>query len=87
MKTIGLILSTHSYGFLFSPMGGHLAIKFGGSVTFGTTTLLMAVLTALNPAALKLNYYIFFACRIITGLFDVRANEQMCEKVQNTYTF
>ncbi|XP_065208378.1 vesicular glutamate transporter 2-like [Planococcus citri] len=69
-KTTGVVLSTHAYGFLFSPIGGYLATKFGGSVTYGTTTMLMSILTSLNPASLECNFHLFLACRIATGLFD-----------------
>ncbi|XP_065208379.1 vesicular glutamate transporter 1-like [Planococcus citri] len=74
-----IITFTYHFGFLFSPIGGYLATKFGGSVTYGFTSMLASMLTALNPATLQWNVYIFSACRIAAGLFDGFAYASIAE--------
>ncbi|XP_065208377.1 vesicular glutamate transporter 3-like [Planococcus citri] len=70
---------SYYFGFLFSPIGGYLATKFGGSVTYGVTTMLVSILTALNAVSLRWNVYAFSACRIAAGLFDGFAYASIAE--------
>ncbi|XP_065208439.1 vesicular glutamate transporter 3-like [Planococcus citri] len=69
-KTVALVNSIISYGSLFSFMSGFIVDKLGGSVTCSLCMFLSGILTILHSAALEQNFYIFLACRFLTGLFE-----------------
>lgn len=69
-KHIATIIGSHSFGYLFSIVGGYVTTKFGGSVTYGGATLTMSLLTALNPRSLRFGFQTLIAVKILAGLFD-----------------
>ncbi len=72
-KDKGFILSLFFYGYLFSPLGGLLSSKYGGTTIFGCGIGLTALLTILSPFLLRWNMYAYSVARVLEGLFEVRA--------------
>lgn len=66
-----LILSSFSYGRLFSPIGGILSGKFGGSTIYGIGILVTSLVTFFSPIFLYLNFNLFFITNVILGAFEV----------------
>lgn len=58
-------------GYLFSPVGGLLAIKFGGVTIFGLGIAGTALLTLFTPLLIRINFYLYFFARVIEGVFEV----------------
>ncbi|XP_065208424.1 vesicular glutamate transporter 3-like isoform X2 [Planococcus citri] len=69
-KTIGFVLSILSYGGLLSFLGTFPVNWFGGSVTCSVCMLVSGILTILHPAILYIDFQLFLACRILTGVFE-----------------
>ncbi len=67
----GLILSSFSWGLMFSFLGGILSSKFGGSNIFGLGVAVTAMLTMLTPTLIRFNITIFIIARIAEGFAEV----------------
>lgn len=72
----GVILSSFSWGLLFSPCGGLLATKFGGVKTFGLGICVTGLLTMVSPLLLKLNFFIYLVGRFMEGISEVCYNKR-----------
>lgn len=70
----GLILSSFSFGYFFSPLGGMLASKYGGVTVFGVGIMITSVLTMLSPIFVRLNTIVFMIGRIFEGIAEVNVN-------------
>lgn len=68
--TVGVILSTFSYGALLSFFGAIPAAIFGPSLSCTFAIFIMGFTTLLHPIALYLNFYLFLGCRFLAGLFE-----------------
>ncbi|XP_065208370.1 sialin-like [Planococcus citri] len=66
----GQILSSYSYGRLFSPLGGLLAGKLGGSTIYSIGTFVMTIITFLTPVLLSDSVTLFVVVYIIFGAFE-----------------
>ncbi|XKL68360.1 hypothetical protein PGB90_003851 [Kerria lacca] len=66
----GLILSSFSFGYFFSPLGGMLASKYGGVTVFGVGIMITSVLTMLSPIFVRLNTIVFMIGRIFEGIAE-----------------
>lgn len=62
----GIILSSFSWGFLRSPVGGILAIKLFGFGMMGT-----AMLTILTPVLIRQHFMIYLVGRFMEGVGEV----------------
>lgn len=67
----GVILSTFSWGYFFSPIGGLLANKYGGVNIFGFGMLMTGALTIVSPILMKWHLYAYLVGRFTEGLFEV----------------
>ncbi|XP_065218699.1 vesicular glutamate transporter 3-like isoform X2 [Planococcus citri] len=67
----GIILGSFSYGGLFSPIGGVLSGKFGGSRIFSIGILITALVTFFSPILLNINFYLFVVCNVVLGAFEI----------------
>lgn len=70
-KTIGFILSSFSYGFVLAPIGGLLAVKFGGVRIFGLGVLVAALLTILTKFLLRFGIPFLVLVRFLIGFCEV----------------
>ncbi|XKL68363.1 hypothetical protein PGB90_003854 [Kerria lacca] len=66
----GLVLSSFSWGYLFSPVGGLLSAKYGGVKVFGVGILITGFLTFLTPVLVRLNIIVFIIGRVIEGMAE-----------------
>ncbi|XP_065208371.1 vesicular glutamate transporter 3-like isoform X1 [Planococcus citri] len=66
----GIILSSISYGRLFSPVGGILAGKFGGSTIYSLGILVTSLITFFSPVFLHIHFNIFIIGNMILGAFE-----------------
>ncbi|XP_065208374.1 sialin-like isoform X3 [Planococcus citri] len=66
----GMILSSFSYGRLFSPIGGLLAGKFGGSTIYSLGILVTSLVTFFSPVFLHIHFNVFFIANLILGAFE-----------------
>ncbi|XP_065208384.1 vesicular glutamate transporter 3-like [Planococcus citri] len=69
-KTVGIIQSSYSFGYIFTVFGAAIINKLGGAITYGTCILMMAVINMITPVCLQFNYYVFLGSRIVLGIFD-----------------
>lgn len=70
-KTKGLLLGILSVGYFSGPVGGLLAMKYGGVTIFGLGIGVTAVLTIFTPFIVRFNFYLYLVVRILEGVFDV----------------
>ncbi|XP_065208369.1 vesicular glutamate transporter 3-like isoform X2 [Planococcus citri] len=66
----GIILSSFSYGRLFSPIGGILAGKFGGSTIYSLGILVTSLVTFFSPVFLHIHFNVFVITNMILGAFE-----------------
>ncbi|XP_065208365.1 vesicular glutamate transporter 2-like isoform X2 [Planococcus citri] len=66
----GIILSSFSYGRLFSPIGGLLAGKFGGSTIYSIGILVTSLVTFFTPVFLNIHFNVFVITNVILGAFE-----------------
>lgn len=69
--TTALVISILAYGGLFAIFADLVTNRIGGSVTCGWSLLFGGILTALHPCILYMNFYLFLACRFLTGIFEM----------------
>lgn len=65
------MLGSFAYGRLFSPIGGTIAGRLGGSTVYAMGILVNALITLLAPLFLELNFYLFVIATGVTGIFEV----------------
>ena len=75
---VAVVTNIFAYGGLFSCFGGYFVNKFGGSVTCSICMLISGIVTLLHPIALQLDFRLFLACRLVTGLCQVVFNFIYC---------
>lgn len=68
----GVILSSFSMGYLFSPIGGIIATKYGGTKTFGCGIMSAGILTILSPFIIRTHFSMYIVARVFEGVFEVR---------------
>ncbi|XP_065221784.1 putative inorganic phosphate cotransporter isoform X2 [Planococcus citri] len=68
--TIGIILSSSSYGGFLSFVSGFLVHKLGGSTNASLCMLISGLTTLIQPLALHLDLWSFLLCRFVTGIFE-----------------
>ncbi|XP_065208521.1 vesicular glutamate transporter 3-like [Planococcus citri] len=68
--TKGFILGAYAWGSLLSPIGGYLAMRYGGSTVISISTLVMSIMTMFTPMILHSSYYLFVAARLIEGVTE-----------------
>lgn len=71
----GFIISLYAFGYFFGPIGGMLAMTFGGASIFGLGVGAVSLLTVLTPFLLRTNFVLFVAARIAEGAFGVRSEK------------
>ncbi|XP_075232263.1 putative inorganic phosphate cotransporter [Lycorma delicatula] len=65
----GLALASFYFGYVITQLpGGIIAYYLGAKHVLGFGTLFTAIITLLSPFAVKINYYVFIAARVIAGL-------------------
>ncbi|XKL68550.1 hypothetical protein PGB90_004041 [Kerria lacca] len=69
----GIILSSFSWGYFFSPLGGLLSSKYGGVNVFGVGILITSFLTFLTPILIRLNMILFIIGRMLEGVAESSA--------------
>ncbi len=67
----GYLLSSFSWGFFFSSLGGIVATKVGGTNVFGYGLLVTAVFTVATPWLIRFSIVAFTICRIVEGVAEV----------------
>ncbi len=67
----GMILSSFSWGYLLSPVGGLLATKVGGSLVFSVGLAMTAFLTLVSPFFARLSIKAFVGVRVVEGVAEV----------------
>ena len=71
--TLGIILGSFFYGYIFTQLpGGWLAGRVGGKQLFGLGVFCTAVLTLLTPLAANQSLYALIGLRVLEGLGEVR---------------
>ncbi|XKL68362.1 hypothetical protein PGB90_003853 [Kerria lacca] len=66
----GIILSSFSWAYFLSAIGGLLANKYGGVTVFGIGILITGLLTVLSPLFVRLNTILFITGRILEGIAE-----------------
>ncbi|XP_065208486.1 vesicular glutamate transporter 2-like isoform X2 [Planococcus citri] len=69
-KTVGFILSISYYGGLSACVGGYVVSKLGGATGCTISLLFIGITTMLNPISLYYGFYVFLACRVLTGICE-----------------
>ncbi|XP_065208524.1 vesicular glutamate transporter 2-like [Planococcus citri] len=67
-KTKGFVLGVSDFGLLLSPIGGYLAMRFGGSTVLSISNLIISILTILTPLIIRFSFHLFIVDRIIEGI-------------------
>ncbi|XKL62489.1 hypothetical protein PGB90_002322 [Kerria lacca] len=66
----GILLSLFSYGFLLTPAGSLLSIKYGGATICGLGIGLTGLLTIVTPFLLRFNFVVYSIARVMEGVFE-----------------
>ncbi len=67
----GFILSSFSWGYSVSIVGGMIACKYGGTNVFALGLLGTALLTLLTPYLIQFNFTFYVMVRICEGVTEV----------------
>lgn len=66
-----LALSSFSFGYIFTVLGGMIAKKYGGVTVFGAGVGLTGLITLLTPMLLYSDFRLFLVSRALEGWFEV----------------
>ncbi|XP_065208519.1 vesicular glutamate transporter 2-like [Planococcus citri] len=70
-KTKGFVLGVSEYGAILAPLGGYLAMRYGGSTVITISNLIASILTVLTPLVIRFSLHLFIIIRVIEGITQV----------------
>lgn len=84
-KEKGFIISAFFYGYLASPFGGILSVKYGGVVIYGLGIAITGFLTILSPFIIRINIWAYGAIRVLEGIVEVSNQIYMKNLYRNRF--